>query len=112
MSDPTLLNAAADGAGLNLEGAFYSIHDGDTNADEVSNERLAPVYNAASGGVAALNATLSFTGTGSATVSHLGVWTTGTVGTGTFRFARALSGDLAFNAAGELDLTAAPITVT
>jgi hypothetical protein len=112
MSDPILRNAAADAAAASLEGAFYSIHDGDTNADEVSNERLAPDYNTASGGVAALNATLSFTGAGSATASHLGVWTTGTVGTGTFRFAVELSGDPTFNAAGEIDLTAAPITVT
>jgi hypothetical protein len=111
MSDTTLLNAAADGAATDLDtNAWYSIHDGATSGDEVSNERLQPVYNAAAGGVAALNATLAFTGTGSATVSHLGVWTAETAGT--FRFAVALTGDLAFNAAGDLNLTAAPITVT
>jgi hypothetical protein len=43
-------------------------------------------------------------------VSHLGVWDAAT--DGNFRFAVALSGDLAFNAEGDLDLTAAPVTVT
>jgi hypothetical protein len=112
MSDPTLRNAAADGAAVNLEAAFFSIHNGATSGDQVSDQRLAPDYAAASGSVAALVSTLSFTGTGSAAVSHLGVWTTiGPTG-GTFRFAVLLSGDPTFNAAGELDLTAAPITVS
>jgi hypothetical protein len=110
MSDTTLLNAVADAAGLNLEGAWFAIQDGATSADQASNERLQPAYTAASGGVAALTSTLSFTGTGSAVVSHLGVWTAETAGT--FRFAVALAGDLAFNAAGDLNLTAAPITAT
>jgi hypothetical protein len=112
MSDPTLRNAAADGAAVNLEAAFFAIQDGDTSADQTSDQRLAPDYATASGSVAALVSTLSFTGTGSQAVSHLGVWTTiGPTG-GTFRFAVALAGDLAYNAAGELDLTAAPITVS
>lgn len=110
MSDTTLLNAAADGAAADLEGAFFAIHDGATSADQVSNERLTPAYDVAAGGVAALTATLSFTGTPSAVVSHLGVWTLASGGV--FRFAVALAGDLAFNAAGQLDLTAAPVTVT
>jgi hypothetical protein len=112
MSDPTLRNAAADGAAVNLEAAFFSIHNGATSGDQVSNQRLAPAYTTAAGSVAALTSTLSFTGTGSSAVSHLGVWTTiGPTG-GTFRFAVALAGDSTFNAAGDLDLTAAPITVS
>lgn len=110
MSDTTLLNAAADAAATNLEGAWFAIGDGATSGDQVSNERLQPTYDPAAGGVAALAATLSFTGTGSAAVSHLQVWTAQTVGS--LRFAVALSGDLAFNAEGDLDLTAAPVTVT
>jgi hypothetical protein len=110
--DTTLLNAAADAAGLNLEGAFFAIQDGNTNADQTSDQRLAPDYNAASGGVAALAATLSFTGPSSEAVSHLGVWDTiGPTG-GNLRFAVDLVGDLFYNSAGDLDLTAAPITVT
>lgn len=109
--DAPLLNAAADAAGLNLEGAWFAIHNPTgTSGDQVSTQRLQPTYGAAAAGVAALSATLSFTGTGSAAVSHLGVWTAQTAGT--FRFAVALAGDTAFNAAGDLDLTAAPITVT
>jgi hypothetical protein len=108
--DATLLNAAADAAATNLEGAWFAIQDGATSADQVSTQRLQPAYGAAAGGVAALSATLSFTGPGSAPVSHLGVWTLATGGS--FRFAVALAGDLAFNAAGDLDLTAAPVTLT
>jgi hypothetical protein len=110
MSDVTLRNAAADGAAVNLEAAWIAIQDGETSADQVSNERLQPAYTTASGGVAALTTTLSFTGAGSAAVTHLGVWTAETAGT--FRFAVATAGDSSFNAAGDLDLTAAPITVT
>ena len=109
MADETLRNAAVEGAVTSLEGDFFAIQDGATNADQVSNERLAPVYGAASGSAADLSATLNFTGPASGVVSHLGVWTESTGGT--FRFAVALSGDLSFNAAGDLDLTSAEITV-
>lgn len=62
-------------------------------------------------GVASLtNAPLAFTGTGSQTVSHLGVWDALTAGN--FRFAVPLTGDLAFNAAGDLNLTAADVAAT
>jgi hypothetical protein len=109
MADETLRNAAVEGAAANLEADFFAIQDGATSADQVSDQRLAPVYGAASGSAADI-ATLSFTSpAGSETVSHLGVWTDATGGT--FRFAVALAGDLAFNAAGELDLTSAALTV-
>lgn len=99
MSDVTLRNAAADGAATDLEtAAWYAIHNGDTSADQVSNERIQPTYDPAAGSVAALASTLAFTGTGSQAVTHLGVWDAVTAGT--FRFAVALTGDLAFNAAG------------
>jgi hypothetical protein len=110
MSDPTLLNAAADAAAANLAGAWFAIHDGDTSGDQVSNERLQPTYDSAVAGVAALGAALDFTGTGSATVSHLGVWDDES--TGNLRFAVELSGDPTFNAEGDISLTAAPITIT
>lgn len=109
--DTAFLNASADGGATNLEGAFYAIHNGATSADQVSNERVAPVYGAPAGGVASLtNAPLAFTGTGSQTVSHLGVWDALTAGN--FRFAVPLTGDLAFNAAGDLNLTAADVAAT
>src|SRR5690606_31808709 len=109
MSDETLLNAAADGAAADLESAWFSIHDGATSGDEVSNERLQPSYGSASSGAADPSAPLSSTGTPQAAVSRLGVWTAETAGS--FRFAVALSGDLAFNAEGDLDLASAEITV-
>lgn len=107
MSDETLRNAAADGAANLLETRFYAIHNVGV---EVSTTRLAPTYNAASVSSAALGATLSFTGTGSQAVSHLAVYAAVTGGTALFEV--ALSGDLAFNAAGALNLTAAPVTVS
>jgi hypothetical protein len=111
MSDPTLRNVAADAAAADLAtNAWYAIGDGPLTGDQVSNERLQPAYNTASGGVAALTATLSFTGTGSAAVTDLLVYDAQAAGN--FRFSVELSGDQTFNAAGELDLTAAPITVT
>lgn len=111
MADTAALNAAADGAAIDLStNAWYALHDGATDADQVSSERLQPAYAAAAGGVAELSAPMSFTGPASAAVSHLGVWTASTGGT--LRFARPLAGDLAFNAAGDLDLAAAPVTAT
>lgn len=110
MSDPILLNSAADGAGTDLSAAWFAIHTGTLAGDETSTTRFSPTYGAAAGGVADITATLSFTGPASGSATHLGVWDSETVGT--FRFAVALSGDQAFNAAGELDLTSAAITVT
>lgn len=110
MTDTTLLNAAADGAAGDLESAWFSIHDGSSSGDEVSNERLQPTYDSASGGSADLASTLSFTGSASATVSHLGVWDAET--NGSLRFTVSLSGDLSFNAEGDLDLVSAEISVS
>lgn len=110
MSDSILRTAAADAGGTNLEGAFFAIHSDATSASQVSNERLAPTYAAAASDEAALSAALSFTGPGGQAATHLGVWDTATAGT--FRFSVPLSGDLAFNAAGEFDVTAATVTVS
>lgn len=109
MSDAALRTAAADAAGTNLEGAFFALHSSAASTSQVSNERLAPTYNPGSASQATLAAALAFTGAASAAVSHLGVWDAATAGN--FRFSVALSGDLAFNAAGDINLTAAPITV-
>ena len=108
-TDTLTKNAAADGAGNHLETRWYAIHNGATSGDQVSTQRLQPTYDPAAAGVASLNAALAFTGTGSQAVSHLGVWDASTAGT--FLFATPLSGDLAFNAAGDLNLTGADITV-
>ena len=107
--DALTRNAAVDGAATHLESRWYAIQDGATSGDQVSNERLQPTYPPAATSTTDLSSTLVFTGTGSAMVSHLGVWDASTAGN--LLWTAALSGDLAFNAAGDLNLTAAPITV-
>lgn len=111
MSDVALRNISADAAATDLEtNAWYAIGNGDTGADQVSNERIQPAYDAAAAGSAALTATLSFTGGGGVAVTHLLVYDAVTAGS--FRFSRPLSGDLAFNANGDLNLVAAPVVVS
>lgn len=107
MSDTTLRTAAADAAGTHLETRFFAIGNAGT---QVSNERLQPTYSPGASDVAALASGLSFTGPASQAVTHLQVYAAGTGGTPLFE--RPLSGDLSFNAAGELNLTAANVTVT
>src|SRR5690554_4359343 len=110
MVDQQLRTSAADGAAADLETAWYAIHNGTTSGDQVSNERLQPSYDPASGGEASLSSELLFTGPPGQAVSHLGVWDAQSGGT--LRFVTPLSGDLAFNTSGELRLDAASITVT
>lgn len=111
MSDPALRNTAADAAATDLDtNTWYAIHDGTAEGDEVSTSRIQPTYDPASGGTAALNATLSFTGPASGSALHLGVWDASTAGN--LRFTVPLSGDTAFNSNGDLNLTAAPVEVT
>jgi hypothetical protein len=105
--DVILRNAASDGAATNLEGRWFAL--GSDATTQASNERLQPSYDAASGGVAALSAPLGFTGTPSAAVSHLLVYAASSGGS--VQIARPLSGDLAFNSEGNLNLTAAPVPV-
>jgi hypothetical protein len=108
-TDAATKNAAADGAGTLLESRWFAIHSANSSGTQTSSQRLQPAYSAASAGAAALTSTLSFTGAGSATAGWLGVWDASTAGS--FLFAVATTGDAAFNAAGELNLTAAPVTV-
>lgn len=110
MSDSLLRTAAANAGGTNLEGAYFAMHSDASSSSQVSTERLAPTYATAASDQAALSGALSFTGPGGQAVSHLGVWDAAT--NGSFRFSVPLSGDLAFNAAGEISLAAAPVTVS
>lgn len=107
MSDVALRNAAADGAGTDLEGRFFAL--GSDASTQNSNERLAPTYDPAASSAADLAATLSFTGPASTAVSHLLVFAASSGGS--VQFAEPLSGDLAYNASGDLNLTSAEITV-
>jgi hypothetical protein len=110
MVDTAFLNAGADGAAVNLEGAWFALHDDDTAGSQVSAERLQPVYDPAVGGVADIAATLSFTGAASADCTHVGVWTDPAAGS--FRGARPLTGDQTFSADGTYDLESAEIPAT
>ena len=91
------------------------IHNGDPGAAGTANEvsgggysRQTPSWNAAGGdGEADLSATVSFSGPASQAVTHASFWDGAT-----FMGAFALTGDLAFNAAGELNLTDATLPLT
>jgi len=108
MSDSALRTAAADAGGTNLEtSGWYALGNA---GSQVSTQRLQPTYGAAANGVADITSVLSFTGAASAAVSHLQCWSASTGGT--LRFERPLSGDLAFNAAGEFDVTSVTVTVS
>lgn len=90
-----------------------SLHNGDpgtTGANEISGggyARQTPSFTVDADGDLTLDATVSFTGTASQAVTHVGLW-----GSGTFREGHALSGDAAFSTGGEYDVTAGTITGT
>lgn len=91
-----------------------SVHNGDpggTGANEITGGgyvRQVPAWTAAGGdGTADLTTTLAFSGPASQAVTHFGCWSGAT-----FRGGFALSGDLAFNASGELNLTEITIPVS
>lgn len=90
-----------------------SLHNGDpgsTGANEISGggyARQVPSFSVDADGDLTLDATVSFTGTASQAVTHVGVW-----GTGTFRAGFALAGDAAFSTGGEYNVTAGTITGT
>jgi hypothetical protein len=107
------LNGAADGvAGL---AALMSLHNGDpgaTGANEIAGggyARQAVTWDPATGGIAAVDAVVSFAGTALQAITHVGLWTAaGAAWLGS----DVPTGDLAFNAAGALDVTVATITAT
>lgn len=89
---------------------LMSLHNGDPGGSGTSNEitgggyaRVAATFAAASGGERLLSSDVDFTATALQAVTHFGVWTNaGTV----FRGSAALTGDAAFNAAGEYTVKA------
>lgn len=108
------LNDAADGIGDVI--THMSLHDADPTTvgdNEVTGGGYARIpinLDAAAGGIASLPATLNFNGPASGTCTHFGFWTALTGGT--FKGGGALTGDQAFNAAGEYNVTAATVTAT
>lgn len=91
-----------------------SLHEADpgTNgASEVSGgsyARLAPAYNASSGGTANLSATLEFDGPANGgPVTHIGFWRGVTFWQG-----RSVSVSRSFNSDGRLNLSSAPVSAS
>lgn len=100
----TALNAMADH--LASVATHISLHTADPGVGGANEDatvvRQAAGWNAASGGDIAISSARNFTGgTASGACTHVGLWSNGTNGTGTFYGGYALSGDQAFNAAGE-----------
>lgn len=110
------LNEAADGlAGV---AGFASLHTADPDpagANEVTGgspayARQAITWDPASGAVAGLNGTLAFNGPASGAATHLGIWSAASGGT--YYGSAALTGDQAFNASGEYNVTDITITAS
>ena len=108
------LNEGADGvAGA---AAFASLHT--ANPDPAGGSevvgggyaRQAITWDPATGGIAALNGVLAFSGPAGGAATHLGIWSLASGGT--YYGSAALTGDQTFNAAGEYNVTAANITAT
>jgi hypothetical protein len=104
-----ILNGAANGAAAQV--AFGAIHSSDSAASQTSNQRLAVIFDPATGHVAAAsNVPLLFTGTAGAAATHFGIWSA--VSGGTHRGSVLLVGDQTFNAAGEYQVDTITMTGT
>jgi hypothetical protein len=108
-------NAALDG--IAAVAGFASLHtaspgtDGSNeNANSGGYARQAVAWNAASGGSMTNSGALSFTTGGTVEVTHVGTWSSGTYGAGTYYIGLALTSGLTAAsitfAAGSLTLTA------
>lgn len=107
---------ALNTAGINAlmddgnEAVFYAaIGDGTTSGDETSNSRIQLTLGAPSSDVITVsNTPLEFEGTAAAGATHVLFFSAST--SGTFYGSQALTGDQAFNAAGEYSITSLTIT--
>ena len=106
-------NEALDG----ITADYISLHSGDpgtTGANLISSvdtAKMAATFNAAGSSERVLNADVTFTGgTPSDPVTHFGAWEGNSPGT--FKFGNALTGDQAFNAAGEYTVKATDTKMT
>jgi hypothetical protein len=90
---------------------WAALGDGTTAGDQNSNERIQLTLGSPSAGVITVsNVPLEFTGTPSDSVTHLLLFSAEE--SGTFYGFDALSGDSAYNAEGEYNVTAVTITGT
>lgn len=112
VADSTLNSMGTHLAGLY---AYAQAHTGDPGSAGTSNVstagRQAVTWTVDADGDLSLTATVSFTGgAASGPCTWLSFWSAAS--NGTWRGNYQLTGDTAFNAAGEVDLTALPITGT
>lgn len=87
---------------------WVAIGDGETSGDEVSAARVQLTSTVSGGAITATGVPYEFTGTPSAAATHALFFSAST--SGTFYGFDALSGDQAFNASGEYEITALTIT--
>lgn len=87
---------------------WVAVGDGPTAADQTSNARVQLTSTVAGGVITATGVPYSFTGTPSDGATHALFFSASTAGT--FYGYDALTGDQAFNAAGEYDITALTVT--
>ena len=101
------INALLDaGRGAAL---WVAVGSGTGAANQTSNERIQATWNPASGAVVtATGVPYAFTGTASAGATHALFFSASTAGT--FYGFKALTGDQAFNAAGQYEVTSLSIT--
>lgn len=88
---------------------YAAIGSGPTSGDQTSSARQLLTLGAPSGGaIAVTNVPLAFTGTPAAGATHVLFFTAAAAGT--FLGFKALTGDQAFNAAGNYEITALTLT--
>lgn len=87
---------------------YVALGNGATSTDEVSSARVAAILDASAGVLTVTNVPLAFSGTPSASVTHLLLFSAET--DGTFYGSQAVTGDATFNASGDYNVTALTIT--
>jgi hypothetical protein len=105
------LNAASDGvAGVADQMSLHTADPTSVGDNEVSGggySRQSVTWDPATGAVATADGTVSFSGPSEQAITHVGLWDSSGP---TWLGGEVPTGDLAFNAAGELDVTTATIT--
>lgn len=87
---------------------YVAIGSGPNSTDQTSSARVALTSSVSGGVITATSVPYAFTGSASAGATHALLFSAST--SGTFYGSQALSGDQAFNAAGNYSLTALTIT--
>ncbi|MCA1984791.1 phage tail fiber protein [Nocardioides nematodiphilus] len=111
LTDGTLNLMGTYLAGLCGYASIHTANPGTTGASESTAARKAVTFSVDADGDLTLSATVNFTGgAASGPATYVGLWSAATGGT--FRGGYALTGDQAFNAAGQYNLTSLTINGT